>query len=78
MWMRLTRTFVTSSGKQQKRPSHVVIETTKICVGMRNVNPSTGLHNVPAVPQGDNSSLAATAILAKFDRKQRDRWSEGV
>ena len=26
--------------------------------------------------QGDNSSLAATALLAKLDRKRRDRWSE--
>ena len=28
--------------------------------------------------QGDNSSLAATASLAKLDRKRRDRWSEAV
>ena len=27
-------------------------------------------------PQGDNSSLAATALLAKLDRNWRDRWSE--
>ena len=25
-------------------------------------------------PQGDDSSLAATALLAKLDRKRRDRW----
>ena len=29
-------------------------------------------------PQEDNSSLAATALLAKLDRKWRDRWSEAV
>ena len=29
-------------------------------------------------PQGDNSSLAATALLAKLDRKRRDQWSEAV
>ena len=29
-------------------------------------------------PQGDDSSLAATAPLAKLDRKQRDRWSKAV
>ena len=29
-------------------------------------------------PQEDDSSLAATALLAKLDRKQRDRWSEAV
>ena len=29
-------------------------------------------------PQGDNSSLAATALLAKLDRNRRNRWSEAV
>ena len=29
-------------------------------------------------PHGDDSSLAATALLAKLDRKRRDRWSEAV
>ena len=29
-------------------------------------------------PQGDDSSLAATALLAKLDRKRRNRWSEAV
>ena len=29
-------------------------------------------------PQEDDSSLAATALLAKLDRKRRDRWSEAV
>ena len=28
--------------------------------------------------QGDDSSLAATALLAKLDRKRRNRWSEKV
>ena len=28
--------------------------------------------------QRDDSSLAATALLAKRDRKRRDRWSEAV
>ena len=28
--------------------------------------------------QGDDLSLAATALLAKLDRKRRDRWSEAV
>ena len=28
--------------------------------------------------QGDDSSLTATALLAKLDRKRRDRWSEAV
>ena len=30
------------------------------------------------IPQGDDSSLASTALLAKLDRKRRDRWSEIV
>ena len=29
-------------------------------------------------PQGDDSSLAATALLAKLDRKRRNQWSEAV
>ena len=29
-------------------------------------------------PKGDDSSLAATALLAKLDRKRRDRWSKAV
>ena len=29
-------------------------------------------------PQRDESSLAVTALLAKLDRKRRDRWSEAV
>ena len=42
---------------------------------MQSVNPSkTFLQS----PQGDDSSLAAIALLAKLDRKRRDRWSEAV
>ena len=29
-------------------------------------------------PQGDDPSLAATALLSKLDRKRRDQWSEAV
>ena len=29
-------------------------------------------------PQGNISSLAATALFAKLDRKRRDRWSEAI
>ena len=29
-------------------------------------------------PEGQESSRAATALLARFDRKRRDRWSEAV
>ena len=40
MWMRLTRTSVTSSRKQPKRLSHAGIETSMFSVGMQSVNPS--------------------------------------
>ena len=29
-------------------------------------------------PKGDDSSLAATALLAKLDMKRKDQWSEAV
>ena len=29
-------------------------------------------------PQGDDLSLAATALLVKLDRTRRDRWSEAI
>ena len=29
-------------------------------------------------PQGDDLNLAATGLLAKLDKKRRDRWSEAV
>ena len=29
-------------------------------------------------PQGDNTSLASAALLAKVDRKRRDKWSKAV
>ena len=40
MWMRLTRTSVTSLRKQPRRLSHACIETTIFRVGMQSVNPS--------------------------------------
>ena len=75
MWMRLTRTSVTPLKKQPKRLSHAGIEITIFRVGMQSESLyKTFLQS----PQGDDSSLAATALLAKLDRKQRDRWSEAV
>ena len=74
--MRLTRTSVTPLRKQTKK--------TIPCGYRNNYIPcwdaeceslyKTFLQS----PQGDDSSLAATALLAKLDRKQRDRWSEAV
>ena len=40
MWMRLTRTSVTSLRKQPKRLSYTAIEITIFRVGMQSVNPS--------------------------------------
>ena len=71
MWMRLTRTSVTPLRKQPKRLSHAGIEITIFRVGMQSVNPSIKLFC-------NDSSLAAIALLAKLDRKRRDRWSEAV
>ena len=76
MWMRLTRTSVTLLRKQPKRLSHAGIEIPTFRVGMQSVNPS--IKPFLQSPQGDDSSLAATALLAKLDRKRRDRWSEAV
>ena len=76
MWMRLTRTSVTPLRKQPKRLSHAGIEITIFCVGMQSVNPS--IKPFLKSPHGDDSSLAETALLAKLDRKRRDRWSEVV
>ena len=76
MWMQLTRTSVTPLRKQPKRLSHAGIEITIFhnwdaeCESLNK----TFLQS----PQGDDSSLAATALLAKLDRKRKDRWSEEV
>ena len=67
MWMQLTRTSVTPFRKQPKRLSNAGIEITIFRVGMQSVNPSIKL-----------SCSLATALLAKLDRKRRDRWSEAV
>ena len=44
----------------------------------RSCNRSCNLQSFLQSPQGDNLSLATTALLAKLDRKKRDRWSEAV
>ena len=48
-----------------------------IRVGMQSVNPSIKPF-CSLLRETDDSSLAATALLAKLDRKRRDRWSEAV
>ena len=74
--MRLTRTSVTPFRKQPKRLSHAGIETTMFRVGV----PSGEFlyRTFLQSPQGDNPSLASTALVVKLDRKRRDRWSEAV
>ena len=74
MWMRLTRTSATQLRKQPKRLSHTSIEVIIFRVGMQSVNPSIK----PFCSLLRDSSLAATALLAKLDRKRRDRWFEAV
>ena len=57
--------------KQPKRLSHAGIEITSAeCESLYK----TFLQS----PQEDDSSLAATALFSKLDRKRRDRWSEAV
>ena len=66
---------VTPLRKQPKRLYHAGIEITIFRVGMQSKSLyKTFLQS----PQGDDSSLAATALLAKLDKKRRDRWSEAV
>ena len=77
MWMRLTRTSVTPLRKQPKRLSHAGIEITIFRVGMQSVNPSIKPF-CSLLRETTQLSLAATALLAKLDRKRRDRWSEAV
>ena len=76
MWMRLTRTSVTPLRKQPKRLSHAGIEITIFTCWDAECESlyKTFLQS----PQGDDSSLDTTALLAKHDRKRRDRWSEAV
>ena len=70
MWMRLTRTSVTPLRKQPKRLSHAGIEITML--GW-NAECESFYKTFLQSPQEDDSSLAATALLAKLDRKWRDR-----
>ena len=79
MWMRLTRTSVTQLRKQPKRLSHAGIEITIFRVGMQSVNPSIKFFcSLLRERTLASSSLAATALLVKLDRKRRDQWSEAV
>ena len=62
--------FVTSSREWSKRLSHADIETTIFYVGMQIVNPS---NYVSQSPEGHDSSLAATGLLARLEWKRKNR-----
>ena len=73
MWMRLTRTSAILCNTQAAKKT--------IPRGYRNnYFPcwDAECESFLQSPQGDDSSLAAIALLAKLDRKRRDRWSEAV
>ena len=77
MWMRLTRTSVTRLKKQTKRL--VLTRGIKLRGYRNNYIPCWDAEceslykTLLQSPQGDDSSLAATALLAKLDRKPMDR-----
>ena len=75
MWMRLTRTSVTPLRKQPKRLPRGYRNNYIPCW---DAECESLYKTFLQSPQGDDSSLAATALLAKLDRKRRDRWSEAV
>ena len=56
--------------------TYINYEISIFRVGMQSVNPS--IKPFCNLSQEDDSSLATTALLAKLDRKRRDRWSEAV
>ena len=76
MWMRLIRASLTPLRKQPKKTIPRGYQNNYIpcwdaeCESLYK----TFLQS----PQGDDLSLAATALLSKLDRKRRDRWSEAV
>ena len=76
MWMRLTRTSVTPLQKAAKKTiprgyrNNYILCWDAECEFLYKIFLQS--------PQGDDSSLAATALLAKLDKKRRDRWSEAV
>ena len=73
MWMRLTRTFAKPAAKKtiprEYRNNYIPCWDAE-CESLYK----TFLQS----PQGDDSGLAATALLAKLNRKWRDLWSEAV
>ena len=75
MWMRLTRTCITPLRKQQKKLSRGYRNNYIPCW---DAECESLYKTFLQSSQGDNSSLAATALLVKLDKKRRDRWSEAV
>ena len=73
--MRHISVSVTPSALRRKSVSHVADKIIVYHVGMPSVKTSTK-HS--CYPEGHDSSRADTALLARLDRKRRDRWSETV
>ena len=77
IWMRLTKTSVTPLTKQPKRLSHA--DSWNNYIPCWDAECESLYKTFLQSPQGDDSSLAATALLVKLDqKKRRDRWSEAV
>ena len=74
--MRLTRTSVTSLRKQPKNYPKT-IEIT-IYIPCWDAEFESLYKTFLQSPHGDDSSLAATVLLAKLYRKRRNQWSEAV
>ena len=68
------KTSVTPLRKQPKRLSHAGIEITIFRVGIQSVNCESLYKTFLQSPQEDDSSLAATALRVKLDKKRRDLW----
>ena len=77
MWMWLTRTSATPLRNQPKRLFHAGIEITIFHVGMQSVNPSIKTF-CSLLRETTQAWLLQLCLLAKLDRKRRDRWSEAV
>ena len=74
--MRLTKNFCNTTEKAAKKTTPSGYRNNYIPCW--DAECESLYKNFLQTPQGDDSSLAATALLAKLDRKRRDRWSEAV
>ena len=68
--------FCNTIRKQPKRLSHTGIEITIFHVGMQSVNPS--IKPFCSLLKKTTRPWLLQLVLAKLDRKRRDRWSKAV